>query len=140
MRTPRRRLLALATVAGVVATLATPAAAQAAGWDLNSSGGGVAGAHAFGTAVKKSGGRLEFDATIKDTDPNDGKYAVLKLVFYPLAHSGSAKELTADASGPSKFSKTFVNHGSITAVECVRRADFATVEHCGANVVTIWSA
>lgn len=142
MRTPRRRLLALATVAGVVAALATPVAAQAAGWDLNGSGGGVAGAHAFGTAVKKAGGRLQFDATLKDTDPNDGKFAVLKLIFYPLAHSGSDKELTAAyATGPSKFSREFVNLGKITAIECVRRGvDHATDEHCGANVVTIWSS
>jgi len=139
MRTPRRRLLALATMAGVVAAPAVPAGAQAAGWDLNGTSAGVVGAHAHGTVVKKAGGNVLITATLKDTDPDDGQYAVLKLIFLPGGRSGAQKVITTSTT--EAYSKEFGGLNSIRAIECVRKVDFATVEHCGANQdFTIWSS
>jgi hypothetical protein len=134
MRTPRRRLLALATVAGVVAGLATPAGAQAAGWDLNGSGAGVVGAHASGTVVKEADGWVRITATLKDTDPNDGKQARVKLTFLPDGRQGAQKVITT--SSTETYSHRYGDLNSIRAIECVVRAGS---EHCGANEVTIWS-
>jgi len=134
---PKR--LALTALAGIGLSLgAVQAPAQAAGWDLNGSGAGVVGAHAYGTAVKIAGGKVRITTTLKDTE-EDGKLAMVKLTF---TYNGSTGNQVVRTTGDSI---TFVWDANadvydVKAIECVqyRTAAGKLAEHCGADEYRIW--
>jgi hypothetical protein len=133
---PKR--LVLTALAGIGLSLGmVQAPAQAAGWDLNGSGAGVVGAHAFGTADRLANGKVRIVTTIKDT-AEDGKLALVKLTFTYNGRSGNRWE---ESTGSSKtFTVTETDVFDVTAQECVqyRTAAGKLTEHCGANEHRIW--
>lgn len=91
--------VALATLVGAGLGLAmVQAPAQAAGWDLNGTGAGVVGAHAYGDAVRRGDNRVQVTGTIKDTD-EDGKLAIVEL---RATYEDGSPRTERDATGSSK--------------------------------------
>lgn len=91
--------VALTALAGAglgLAVLQVPA--QAAGWDLNGTGAGVAGAHAWGNASRRGDDRVQITGTIKDTE-EDGKLAIVEL---RATYSEGSPRVERDATGSSK--------------------------------------
>lgn len=139
-----RKKIVLATLAGAglgLAVLQMPA--QAAGWDLNGTGAGVVGAHAYGNAYRRGDDRVQVTGTIKDTE-EDGKLAIVELrATYPEASpryerdaTGSSKAIGSE--GGYNFASTV---STISGRECLghRTASGAlVVDRCAGDWYRIW--
>ncbi|MGW8569773.1 hypothetical protein [Streptomyces niveus] len=82
-RIRRRAQASIAGLGAMAAVFVMPGQAHAAlgSWNLEGSGAGVVGAHAWGSLSRGSDGRFYMAANIKDTEP-DGHGARLEVTAY----------------------------------------------------------